>query len=395
VAVLGEILVVACFVAGSLWLLMPLLCLWGQREFRELRALEPEDDLSSVLVSAIVPVRNEASRIEEAVRRLLDQRGAGLRVEVIVVDDRSSDGTGEILDRLQQEHEELTVLHVEELPPGWLGKCHACHLGEGQAKGDWLLFMDADSHLGPDVVARAVQVARQQEASHFCLAPGFRDCTLAAKVTLVLASLPLVHAALGMNRDWRFVAFGIGAFNMVRRTALEQLGGYQALRMEVVDDVGLGAGIKRLGGRSRIYTAFQDLEVHWGHTVANFVHVIEKNHFAVLGYRTALALTAPSFLLLIWIVAVLGPFVVGSFSGSFAGWYAGVGLFSLAVPSALLARRHGWSAWIALLVPLFVPVVLWAMANSAFTTLRQGGVRWRDTFYPLTALRAARRAIGS
>jgi len=388
VAVLSEILVAACIVAGSLWLLMSLLSLWGLLEFRRLPALDPDQDLADVLVSVIVPARNEEARIEEALRRLLDQRGAGIRVEIITVNDRSSDGTGEVLDRLGQQHQHLSVLHVEELPPGWLGKCHACHLGEQQARGDWLVFIDADSHLAPDVVARAVQTARRQDASHFCLAPGFRDCTLSGKVTLVLACLSLAHAALGMNRDWPFVAFGVGAFNMVRREALKELGGYEALRMEVVDDVGLGAGIKRLGGRSRIYTAFEDVEVHWGHSAANFVQLIEKNHFAVLGYRTVLALVLVSLLTLAWVTGAVAPwFVTG-----LGGWLAGIGLLSLAVPSVLLARRHGWSGWIALLVPLFVPVLLWAMANSTFMTLRQGGVRWRDTFYSLLELRAARRS---
>ena len=108
----------------------------------------------------------------------------------------------------------------------------------------------------------------------------------------------------------------------------------------------------------------------------------------MLGYRTVLALVLASLLMLVWLAGVVVPwFVVG-----WAGWFAGMGLLSLAVPSALLARRHGWSVWIALLVPLFVPVLLWAMANSTLTTLRQGGVRWRDTFYPLRELRAARRA---
>ena len=277
-----------------------------------------------------MPARNEEARIEEALRRLLVQRGAGIQVEVIAVNDRSSDGTGEVLGRLQQEHQQLSVVHVEELPPGWLGKCHACHLGEQQARGDWLLFMDADSHLGQDVVARAVQAARRLDASHFCLAPGFRDCTLSGRVTLVLAFLNLAHAALGMNRDWPRVSFGVGAFNMVSRAALRELGGYEALRMEVVDDVGLGAGIKGLGRRIRIYTAFEDVEVYWGHTASNFVRVIEKNHFAVLGYRTVLALVLVSLLMLAWLAGAVAPWFVGGL----AGWLAGMGLLSLAVPSA-------------------------------------------------------------
>ena len=137
VAVLGEILVVVYVVAGFLWLLMTLLCLWGYPAFRNLPALDrtpaADQELSGELVSAIVPVKNEVGRIQETVVRLLGQRG--IRVEVIVVDDRSSDGTSEILGELRQQHPELTVLRVEHLPLGWIGKCHACHLGESRAKG--------------------------------------------------------------------------------------------------------------------------------------------------------------------------------------------------------------------------------------------------------------------
>ena len=113
-----------------------------------------------VQCSVVVAARDEESRIEDTVRHLLAQRDVPL--EVIVVDDRSTDRTDEILRRLAQHDDRVRTQRVHELPDGWLGKCHACHLGAASAKGDWILFTDADCWLKPDVIARALRVAERE-----------------------------------------------------------------------------------------------------------------------------------------------------------------------------------------------------------------------------------------
>jgi glycosyltransferase involved in cell wall biosynthesis len=110
-----------------------------------------------VQCSIIVAARDEESRIEDTVRHLLAQLDVPL--EVIVIDDRSTDRTAEILRRLTQQDDRVRTERVHELPDGWLGKCYACHLGAASAKGDWLLFTDADCWLKPDVISRALRVA--------------------------------------------------------------------------------------------------------------------------------------------------------------------------------------------------------------------------------------------
>src|SRR6266571_8688262 len=124
----------------------------------------------AVLCSVVLPARDEESRIETTIRRLLAQEG--VQLEVIVVDDRSQDRTREILRRLAQEDARVTVNRIEVLPEGWLGKCHACHLGAGAASGDWILFTDADCWLKPDVIRRALLVAEREGADHLTLTPG-------------------------------------------------------------------------------------------------------------------------------------------------------------------------------------------------------------------------------
>jgi hypothetical protein len=111
---------------------------------------------------------------------------------------------------------------------------------------------------------------------------------------------------------------------------------------------------------------------------------MEKNYFAAVDYRLGLVLTGSAFVLLILTLLILG-----LLSGTVAGIAAALSPFSLILPSGILARRLGWSWLTTLYVPFMFPLFLYAVLNSAFVTLRQGGVRWRDTFYPLETLRRA------
>ncbi|HTG45787.1 MAG TPA: glycosyltransferase family A protein, partial [Verrucomicrobiae bacterium] len=147
---------------------------WVQRlpALETLRAEKPSDApiAKPIRCSVVIAARDEELRIEQTLRRLFAQHG--VEAEFIVVDDRSSDGTPEILRRLALEEARLRVIRVDVLPPGWLGKCHACHLGASAARGDWILFTDADCWLQPDVIARAVCVADRAGADHITMASG-------------------------------------------------------------------------------------------------------------------------------------------------------------------------------------------------------------------------------
>ena len=109
----------------------------------------------------VIAARDEAARIETTLRGLMAQ--TGVELEVIVVDDRSTDATPQILARLAGDFSRLRVLRVEQLPPGWLGKCHACSLGAAAATGKWLLFTDGDIHMQRDLIDRALRASSPRE----------------------------------------------------------------------------------------------------------------------------------------------------------------------------------------------------------------------------------------
>ena len=349
---------------------------------RRLPALETLPDTTHpTRCSVVIAARDEAARIEQTLRHLLAQRGVEL--EIIVVDDRSADGTGEILHRLAQEDARVKVQRVDVLPEGWLGKCHACHVGASAAAGDWILFTDADCWLKPDVIARAVRAAERDAADHVTMAAGTVLESTATRAWYLLFLTGLAGWMAGVNRDRPRSHVGIGAFNLVRTDAYRQCGGYEALRLTVVDDIKLGLLLRRAGKRTRAFLGGDDVECHWGKTVGNMVKIMEKNYFAALDYRLGRALAASAALVLVFTVLVCG-----LISGTAAGHVAAGSLLAPILPACILARRIGWSWPCAVLLPFMFPVLFYAMLNSAFVTLRNGGIRWRDTFYPLEVLRA-------
>ena len=331
--------------------------------------------------SIVLAARNEEGRVEGTVRRLLNQQG--VRIEVIVVDDRSTDGTGEILRRLAVDDGRVKIQTINALPEGWLGKCHACHMGAGLAKGSWILFTDADCWLKPDTIARALEMAHREGVQHITLTPGVVPATLAGQAWHLAFHLSVANWMSGVNRDRPGAHLGIGAFNLVRAEAYRESGGYEALRLTVVDDIKLGLLLRRAGKKTRAFIGGDDTECHWGRTVRDAIKIMEKNYFAAIDYRTGVVLSLVLVSLLLW-----GLVLAGLLHGSAAGLAAGLAPLSIILPAQVVARRLGWSTGGVMLTPFIYPVLIYAVANSAIVTLRQGGVRWRDTFYSLEQLRA-------
>jgi glycosyltransferase involved in cell wall biosynthesis len=367
---------------ASAWLVLTGLALFGARSLRRLPPL-PAQPPQAGLLSVVLAARDEASRLETTLRRLASQRGVSL--EIVVVDDRSRDATPALLERLRREIPALVSARVDELPPRWLGKCHALHVGSRLARGEWLLFTDGDIWLTPDVIARALAQADAAGAEHLALTPhiaapsGLRGFAFQA----CLIPLTLTMGVMGalVNRDHPRSFIGIGAFNLIRRARYDAVGGHEALRMEVVDDMKLGALVRRSGGRTRVYVGDDDVLCDWAPNLFAIVKALEKNSFASAGYRPESVVAATLLGAVLYVGGLLGPFLGG------AGLFAGAGFWSLAIAGVAQARVHRYRGAAGALLPLVLPFAWLVLWNSMQATLRQGGIRWRDTFYPLDELR--------
>jgi cellulose synthase/poly-beta-1,6-N-acetylglucosamine synthase-like glycosyltransferase len=373
--------------AAALFLAMTCAALWHLRWMQRLPSLEAlaaidrSEFVTGIKCSVVIAARDEEARIEQTIRHLFAQRD--VEVEFIVVDDRSTDRTSEILQRLAKEDARLRVKRVDVLPEGWLGKCHACHVGAMAATGAWILFTDADCWLRPDVLARALRVAIRNNADHVTMTPSTVIESPATRAWHILFLISLVNWFSGVNRDRPGAYLGLGAFNLVRASAYRASGGYEALRLTVVDDVKLGLILRHAGKRTRAFLGLEDVECHWGATVGTMVKVMEKNYFAMLDFRLWLVVAGSTATML-----VLGILVAGLMSWTAAGLAAAGSPLLLSLPAGILARRIGWSPVCAIFTPFMIPVFLYALINSTFQTLQRGGIRWRETFYPLHMLRA-------
>ncbi|MBI1839337.1 MAG: glycosyltransferase [Verrucomicrobia bacterium] len=372
---------------AALWFFVNGAALWHLRWVRRLPPLASDESerLPSNLkafpsVTVVLAARDEEERIGPTVEHLLRQEG--VRIEVVVIDDRSRDRTPEILRRLAATDPRLRCLRVDALPDGWLGKCHACHLGAGAARSDWILFTDADCWLRPDVVARAIAAGQSEKADHVTMTPGLAPESLSGQAWQLCFPVLVADWFADVNRDGRRFHMGVGAFNLVRRDAYLACGGHEALRLTVVDDVKLGLLLGRAGKRTRAFLGGPDVECHWGRTAWSIIPLMEKNAFAVIDYRLELAVGAFLGLLAFWILGA-----IGFLYGGLWGWLSTAAWLSFALPAGCVARRLGWSPLLGMLAPFLVPIMPCAIANSTVKTLWRGGVRWRDTFYPLELLK--------
>jgi hypothetical protein len=374
---------------GLYWLACLILAVRVVRAIPRLQRLQPPQPPQWPKLSLIIPACNEADSLEDAVRSRLADGYPNL--EVILVDDRSTDGTGQIIDQLAAADPRVRAFHVRALPAGWLGKVHALQRGVEIATGEWLLFTDADVHLVPGTLRRCIAYVLQRNLDHLAVIPELWRGTFLLDV--LLATFVRVMCLAG--RLWAVenprapVAMGVGAFNLVRRAAFERTPGFAWLKFEVVDDIGLGQMLKQAGARGVGVNGRGLVGLYWYRSLGGLARGMEKAAFAGLGHSGLTRMLVQS---LVFLALDVAPFV---------------GLLPLGIPRllyvgvigsgiALLAQAIPW-CWISgrLLPALFVPFgALFALAvtlRSAWLAVKRGGLIWRGTLYPADELRQGTR----
>jgi hypothetical protein len=350
----------------------------------------PPDGATLPSLTIVVPARNEEDEIEPALRSLLQLNYP--QYTVVAVNDRSSDQTGAIMERLAAEpgaQGRLRVVHVHDLPSGWLGKVHAMWLGaqqgSQQSRSDWLLFTDADCVFRADSVRRAIYYATATSTDHLVLFPTAHMKTLGERMMI---SFPQVMASFAM-RPWKVRDpgardhMGVGAFNLIRRSAYEAIGTYEKLRLEVVDDIKLGETIKKAGLRQDVVFGHELVSLRWAVGAAGVVANLEKNLFAFLQFRIALVLAVCAITFFLCVCPFLGLGLAPGWAR--AGFAIAVALIALAYTFS--GRYMASSPLLFLTCPIAAIVFAFATLQSAFIAVRDGAITWRGTKYPLAELK--------
>jgi hypothetical protein len=355
----------------------------GRRSLLWLRRAPPGAGTLPSL-SVILAARDESAAVGACLRSLLASRHPDF--EVIAVDDRSGDGTGAILDRAADGEPRLRVLHVGELPPGWLGKNHALWLGAAAARGSWLLFTDADVIFAPEALARGQAWAMATGADHLTAAPALVGGGLwLAAVEGVFTTLLTSAMRVGQVASPRSSAyFGVGAYNLLRAEVYRAIGTHRAIALAAADDVMLGRAVKRGGFRSAVALGQGMLSLAWYRSLGEMAAGMEKSALAPVGYRLWLAILAALAVL----AACEGPLLLALAAHAQAA--RAIGALAAAAAIALYVgvnRASGVATWTAVLLPIAAAVLVALYLRAAILTAARGEIRWRGRAYRLRDLR--------
>lgn len=360
---------------------LPLLVLWRRRISRLTRDLADPEHWPRL--SVIITARNEGPRIRECLASLRASTYPNL--EILAIDDRSEDQTGDVMVELAAEDPRIQVLRVTELPEDWLGKNHAMWTGSRAATGDLLLFTDGDVIYTPEALKTAVSFVVANRLDHLTLGPRMLSGSYLEEALVAFFGLLITTGTQSWLARWhtRHIYIGIGAFNLVSRTSYMAAGGHVPLRYEVADDMRLAQLLKRHGARADMLMAGNLLSVRWQDSAWSTITGLEKNGFAAAHFsivRLLFGLSGAATLL-------YSPLVVLAASPGPSGRGFLAALICAHLGYAAAAATFGGRPWVA---PMLLPAsaaILFAFLRSMVITLRQGGICWRDTFYPLADLR--------
>ena len=372
------------------WVAMALVTAYSHRRVLRLEAIGSPADGDPPLprLSVVVAARNEERGVEQALTSLLSVDYPDY--EVIFVDDRSGDRTGEIADRLSAGDGRLKVIHLEELPAGWFGKNHACWRGALAASGELILFTDGDVVFGPAAVTRSARHLLRNGLDHVTALPA-----LAITGPLLQACVIVWNWGVHVTaRPWKVrdpkstASFGVGAYSLFRTDSYHAIGGHERVALRPDEDYQLGRLVKLSGRRSELVRAESSLRCEWYRSVAGLVRGTEKNLFAFTGYRITTVLVETAGLLWAGVAPALLSVALTPVDTLAAALFAASTVVAWGLAMSLArACRFPW--WTGFLLPVASLVVAYSWWRSVFVTLRRG-VAWGGPSIPLSELRQAR-----
>lgn len=348
---------------------------------RKIQPLPNETMKDYPTLSVIVAAKDEEKAIYKSVSSQLQQDYPN--VEWILVDDRSTDRTLNLMKQLEKKDTRVHVISIEHLKDGWLGKNHALYEGYKQAKGKILLFTDADVIFErTDVFARSVTAMNKQKVEHLTMAPSLRaeSFLLQAFIGFFLFGFHYFKRPHLANNDRSSVAMGVGAFNLIKRTAYETIGTHKAIAFRPDDDLQIGIQIKQHGLKQRFFTGIDDLSVEWYPSLKEAIKGLEKNMFAGLHFKYYMVF-----------VAIFGVFLSQTFPFLALFFTTGPTFFLYICSIILLFIIYlqiihlftSFSKRTVFLFPISSLLFIYTIIRAIFLMLYRGGIVWRGTTYTL------------
>lgn len=340
----------------------------------------PSDFLSSV--SIIFSARNEERILAKSIQSILNLNYPNF--EIIAVNDRSTDNTSSILNQFES-HACFKAKHIQQLAKGWLGKNSALHIASQSAKGEWLLFTDADVLMDKDLIAKAISYALENNIDHLTIYEHHISSGFWLMITLLATYITysMVMMPWRIKCSWSKKSLGHGAFNLVKKSCYLECGGHRSIAMECFDDLKLGKLIKDNGFKQDIVDGKGLIERAWYHSLNEMIHGLKKNGFAYFNYSFLRFFTKFIFGLFFFIspwaaiVMLQGPLQ----------WLNLMNIILTFWVAFIVAERFYMQKYYVLFYPIGILVLFYTLWHSVITTYRRHGIIWRDTYYSLEELR--------
>lgn len=382
-----------CFIISTLLCIAGLIVIyWVHNQYHLDIVVTPVSPTADTpFISVCIPARNEERNIRRCVESALGQDYPDL--EVIVLDDRSTDATPTLLQEIASRDSRFISIHGSDLPAGWAGKPHALYQAAASARGEWLCFVDADTFLAPNALSSVLTKARETEADMFTVMTRQILGSFWEKVVmpLVMTALSVGFSPRKVNDPKRRDAIANGQFILIKRSVYDAIGGHESVKDQIVEDKAISEQVKWNGYQlvvadgsqmvsTRMYTSLAEMWEGWTKNI--YLGLRDHPSMLLLGaFGATLALIAALFLP-VWPILGIIWYVNGG------GWMAiGVLLQSLLVWGALISARanvaHGMSIsrWYAWTTPLGAGVFAAMMLTSAWKVISGQGVTWRGRKY--------------
>ena len=366
-----------------IWIILGLRIAYGALKLPWIKDFSPITGTDVPRISLLFAARDEEEKLPGSLATLAQLDYPEL--EIIGVDDRSEDATGRILDEFAESHARFRAIHVKELPAGWLGKPHALQQAYEASSGEWLLFTDADVRFQIDVLRRAMTMIAERNFDHLSLFGDVEMVGFWEKVVVTFFGMAF-HMATAPSEviDPKSGAYvGVGAFQLLKRSAYETAGTHRRLAMEVIDDMKLGKIVKQAGFRSGVGIAQDFVVVRWHSGARNLINGVTKNFFAGSGFSVARVAISIFGLLLMNVL----PFAGLIFGHGWVRIFSGICVLVVLCFHAGVDIVMRVSPLYCFTVPIGAVIFGYMLLRSTVYTLKQGGIIWRGTFYPLEALK--------
>ena len=301
-----------------------------------------------------------------------------------MINDRSKDKTGLIMEEFSKKFSHFEKIDIQKLEKSWLGKTHALHKGAEQAQGDYFLFTDADVYFEPKALEKALSFLFEKNLDHLSLAPQLKSkSSLLCSLQLFFAVIFCLYVRPSQIKDNKSYA-GVGAFNLIKKSVYQKIGGHKKLSLEVIDDMGLGRLVVFNQFKSYLANGRDLVSIYWYSSPKEMFKGLEKNMFSALNYSVLNFILSNFYFFIVF----YSPFIFVFFIPNiFLKLCFFINLLLMQVVFFYGAKELKYNPIVSLITPLSIMLYQTHLIRSVLKILRQQKIVWRDTSYSLKELR--------